>query len=580
LLKPITSRPCPRLAARLKGFNQEVARALGYAALRRWMLAAVVTSMGLATPATVMANPSTAISGGWRNTCALTSAGGVKCWGNNEYGQLGDDSLVDSSMPTDVFGPRGWAAGVSAGGWSHACAITAAGGVMCWGENTLGQLGDGTYAGPETCRGNPCSTTPVDVSGLTSGVMAISAAGDYTCALTVAGGVKCWGDNADGELGDGTNTGPEICSYFTCSTTPVDVTGLTSGVTAISAGYYHACALTTAGGAKCWGYNGQGQLGDGTEARKTVPVDVSGLTSGVAAISGGLRHTCAITSTGGAKCWGENERGELGDGTTTKKLTPTDVAGLASGVAAISAGGEHTCAQTSAGGVKCWGYNGYGELGDGTITERTTPVDVSGLSGGIVTLRAGYNHTCATTSVDGAKCWGENLYGQLGDGTTTNKTTPVDVIPLRASCSANSGSIKLSPGLTNAPAVQTIKIKGTLMGCEGEPFARATYTATLKTTGPVTCSALQALGETATGPAKFKWASSMPRLKSSTGTLSLRLSETPGVAFSAEATAGAYSRLVFSGTATESYAGASSCGQTAKAKVKTGTFSGSAVGFN
>ena len=246
----------------------------------------------------------------------------------------------------------------------------------------------------------------------------VSADYTHTCALTTSGGVKCWGANNTGMLGDGTTKR---------RLTPVDVSGLTSGVAAISAGTYHTCALTTSGGVKCWGANYAGMLGDGTKTERDTPVDVSGLTSGVAAISVDSYHTCALTTSGGVKCWGANYHGQLGDGTTKKGRAPVDVSGLSSGVAAISAGGFHTCALTTSGGMKCWGANYAGMLGGGGKKDRLKPADVSRLVSGVAEISAGTYHTCAVTISGGVKCWGWNYYGQVGDGTTTYRAKPVDV---------------------------------------------------------------------------------------------------------------------------------------------------------
>jgi len=247
---------------------------------------------------------------------------------------------------------------------------------------------------------------------------AISAGTEHTCALTSSGAVKCWGWNGNGQLGDGTNTD---------KWTPVQVSGLTSGVSGISAGDDTSCAVHN-GAAKCWGYNGSGELGDGTYNNRNVPADVSGLSSGVIAIAAGGGHTCALTTTGAVKCWGYNEYGQLGDGTNNHRNTPVQVSGLTSGVSAISAGYDHTCALTSSGGVKCWGWNYVGQLGDGTNTDKWTPVQVSGLTSGVSAISAGFAHTCALTISGGIKCWGRNAYGQLGNGNTISSNVPVDVI--------------------------------------------------------------------------------------------------------------------------------------------------------
>lgn len=354
--------------------------------------------------------PATApTSAGNEHTCGVTSAGGVKCWGYNYYAQLGDGTLTDRLTPVSVSGLASGVVAIAAG-FYHSCALTSAGGVKCWGAGGYGQVGDGT-----TIRQR---LTPVDVTGLTSGVRAISGSSNHTCALTVEGGVKCWGYNLTGQLGDGTTTNRSV---------PVNVTGLASGVVAISANGFHTCALLTSGGVKCWGNNNYGELGDGTETNRTTPVDVSGLTSGVTAIAAGYYHTCALTSGGGIKCWGSNFYGGLGDGTTTDRVVPVDVSGLASGARVVAGGYAHTCALTGSGGVKCWGQGYGGQLGNGTSTNSSTPVDVSGLSSEVGVVAPGYGHTCASIA-SGIQCWGGNTKGMLGDGTTTDRPTPVNVV--------------------------------------------------------------------------------------------------------------------------------------------------------
>jgi hypothetical protein len=256
----------------------------------------------------------------------------------------------------------------------------------------------------------------VNVVGLSNGVSAIAAGGFHTCALTTVAAVKCWGNNDTGELGDGTTTERH---------TPVKTVGLGNSVKAIAAGGFHTCALTNAGGVKCWGWNRFGQLGDGTSGSghyHSTPIGVSGLSSGVSAIATGGTHTCALMSSGGVKCWGNNQYGQLGDGTTTDRSTPVAAFGLSTGVSAISAGLEHTCARTNAGTVKCWGHNEYGRLGDGTTRDSSTPVDVRTSPAKTLVVRKSREGAGTVTSSPTAIDCGVVCSARFADGTVVRLT--------------------------------------------------------------------------------------------------------------------------------------------------------------
>jgi alpha-tubulin suppressor-like RCC1 family protein len=354
-------------------------------------------------PATITV-PARLVSIGGGHSCALTSIGGVRCWGYNNFGQLGDGTTTNRASAVDVIGLYRGYVSVWTGAY-HSCALSSVGGVRCWGLNTDGQLGDGTTIS---------RLTPIDVFGMISGIAGIATGDRSSCAITIFGGLRCWGHNGFGQLGDGTL----ISRLY-----PTDVLGLASGVAQIAMGLGHACVLTSTGGLKCWGDNSSGQLGDGTTLARLTAVDVSGLTSGITTLALGALHGCAITSTGGLKCWGSNLDGRLGDGSTLNRLLAVNVSGLLAGITNLSLGAGHSCAMTSTGGLKCWGNNSDGRLGDGTTLSRLTPVDVSGWLSGMVALAAGLNNSCGITAAGALQCWGNNTYGQLGNGTFINSAS-------------------------------------------------------------------------------------------------------------------------------------------------------------
>ena len=321
---------------------------------------------------------------------------------------------------------------VLAAGGAHTCGLTGAGTAYCWGFNDDGQLGNGTNTGPDSCSGYSCSTTAITVSGGLS--FRALAAGYHTCGLTSAGTAYCWGQNDEGQLGVGTATGPGTCGIdgHACSTLPLPVTGGLD-FDALATGGWHTCGLTSSGAPYCWGLNDFGQLGDGSTTNSSTPVAVSGGLSFSALASGPSRgHTCALTTAGAAYCWGANSSGQLGNGSTTNSSIPVAVSGglsfsaLATGSALGDTQSGHTCGLTSAGVAYCWGENTLGQLGNGSTTNSSTPVAVSG---GLTfsTLASGRDHNCGLTSAGAAYCWGGNGLGQLGNGSTTSSSTPVAV---------------------------------------------------------------------------------------------------------------------------------------------------------
>jgi alpha-tubulin suppressor-like RCC1 family protein len=369
------------------------------------------------------------IDAGAQHTCATMTNDTVKCWGSNFVGELGDGTTQPRSTPVDVVGIQGTVQ-VARAGSGYSCALIDTGDVQCWGSNFYGTLGNGTAQD---------SLAPVPVVDL-SGARAFDASDTHACAVTSAHGAVCWGDNFFGQLGN---------AMTTQRLTPVDVVGI-GAVDAISLGYNHACALTAASTVACWGSNYSGQLGDGTTVRRLLPTEVTALGSGVQAVTSGAYHACAIGASGDVKCWGNNQYGQLGDGGTSNHTTPTPVPALGADNLAIAGGRYHTCAITSVGGAKCWGDNSSGQLGDGSTTQRETPVQVAGLASGVLALALGETHTCALMQTGGIKCWGGNWSGELGTGDGQQHTTPVDVPGLTSGVHAISANTTMTCALTDS----------------------------------------------------------------------------------------------------------------------------------
>jgi hypothetical protein len=294
-------------------------------------------------------------------------------------------------------------------GATATCVRRTMGSVMCWGYNLGRWIDEGM---------GEIGVPPTAIGGVTDAVE-IATGATHGCARRASGRVACWGLNASGELGAG--------SSVDRSTTALEVASLSDAVE-VKAAWTHTCARRASGSVVCWGTNGSGELGDGSETSRRAPVDVVGLTDAVELTAGGF-HTCARRAGGSVECWGWNDYGQLGDGTMDDRLSPTAVPGIDDAVE-LTAGYAHTCARRASGGLVCWGNNEHGELGDGTMIRRTVPVAVSGIADAVA-LAAGEHHTCAVHGpARTVSCWGWNVYGALGDGTTTDHSTPAPVTDL------------------------------------------------------------------------------------------------------------------------------------------------------
>ncbi|MEJ7894452.1 MAG: hypothetical protein WKF94_17615 [Solirubrobacteraceae bacterium] len=432
------------------------------------------------------------LDAGWFHTCAALETGGVRCWGSGAEGQLGNgnaDTVGDDETPGSVAAMSlgaGRTAKAIATGDFHSCAVLDDASVRCWGYGGDGRLG---YAAKANVR-DPGAAGPVDVGGPAKAITADAA---HTCALLVAGSVRCWGYGGGGELRDG-RLGYGDTKNIGDDETPGSVPAVKLGegrtATAISAGREHTCALLDDGTVKCWGRNYDNQLGYGriisagdsptSSPDLLEPVDLgSGRTA--KAISAGGSHSCALLDDGNVRCWGANRAGQLGYGNTERigdDESPGSVGPVAIDagrmVTAISAGDMHTCALLDDGSARCWGAasvgrlgyptaNGFGQqenLGDDETPAAAGPVDLG--SGRTATaISAGRNHTCVRLDDAGVRCWGRGTFGRLGycneanvgDDEPPGAAGPVDLGERAggAGCPASSGA-PVAPGPDAAPS--------------------------------------------------------------------------------------------------------------------------------
>ena len=385
-----------------------IARPVTSRTVARGAIAAVATALALSAPAAAAA------ATGAPSTSAAATGGTLRAWGYNVTGQLGNGTETGSDTPVKVKLPTGTKITSVRGGCNHSVTLTTKGHVLAWGLNNHGQLGDGTTND---------SDTPVRVK-FASGtkITSVRAGCFFSIAITTKGHILAWGNGADGQLGDGRTSD---------SRTPVRVK-LPAGtkVKSITAGDKHALAITTKGHLYAWGFNDDGELGNGTTSDSSKPVKVR-LPAGteVKIVSAGDFHTLALSTAGQLYAWGYNGKGEFGNGTTASSVTPVAVAFPAAGaIKSLVAGCFHSLALTSDGVVLAWGLNNEGELGDGSNASSSLPVAAE-LPGGthVKSISAGCDTSYARTAKGHVLAWGYNANGELGNGTTSNSEIPVRV---------------------------------------------------------------------------------------------------------------------------------------------------------
>jgi alpha-tubulin suppressor-like RCC1 family protein len=397
------------------------------------------TESGPVAPAEATVTGIRSMATGYYQSCAVLNNGQARCSGYNEYGQLGDGTTDDHTRAVSVrnrfdTGPLTGVVQMAAGDY-HTCALLTNQEVRCWGYNSAGQLGDGTTDDHHL----PTPVKNVGGVGRLDNVVQITASDEQTCAVLTSGQARCWGDNAAGEVGDGSDGNDRYAPRRVLS---VSGPGYLTQVSQIDSGDDHTCARLTNGQARCWGYGYYGELGNDDDADHARPVVVRAATgtgplSGVRQISAGGYHSCAVLNNNQARCWGYNYYGNLGDGTDDDRDRPvvvknTSGSGPLLGVSNVVAGAYHSCALLTNDQVRCWGENDYDEVGNGIESGPNVPLPVAvrnrldtGNLVGVRSLVATSYNSCVTLNNGQGRCWGYDSYGSFGNGTTDQQPLPV-----------------------------------------------------------------------------------------------------------------------------------------------------------
>ena len=433
--------------------------------------------LAVPTPVRVRANisisaidPTGRIAAGDKHTCAIAVNNIIWCWGDNQFSQLGSSALPDlpSLIPVQTTSlPGSRIAHRVAAGANHTCVLATDGTVWCWGQNGNGNLGDGSFLN----QGDPVQVV------LDGTATMIAAGGSTTCAALSDNSLKCWGKGSSGQIGNG--------AALLSNGTPVSTSLVPDSFTVahIEIGTTHSCAISVAGAAWCWGQSTFGRLGTTASSNAVTPTATASLGSTASEVAAGGAHTCALLSNGTISCFGSNNMGQLGQAlATTSSSTPTLVT-LAATATHVTAGSQFTCALLSTAVVHCFGDNASGQLGSGSSgAARETPGAVTGLTGTVVDVVAGASHACAVMSTGQVRCWGKNDLGQLGIGTQTDSTIGTAIATLNVVPTTTTTTTTTTPTTTVAPTTTTA----------GSTTSSMVATSTTTTVAPVAVAVVNA----------------------------------------------------------------------------------------